>query len=265
MTAVERVQAAYSAIDIVDRPEIWIFLRPLADALAEATAVDAAAESGADLPLAGLAVAVKNNIDVAGLPTTAACPAYAQTPAHEDAPVVSKLRAAGAVVIGATNLDQFATGLVGTRSPHGAVRDARRQDRISGGSSSGSAVAVALGLVDIAVGTDTAGSGRVPAALQGIVGIKPTPGVVPTDGVVPACRSYDCVSVFARDLDTADAAIAVMAGADAGSDGAGGSRPFPAEAPLAAPEAPVVAVPRELPALSASWRTAFDSACERMV
>jgi allophanate hydrolase len=126
-------------------------------------------------------------------------------------------------------------------------------------------VAVALGLVDIAVGTDTAGSGRVPAALQGVVGIKPTPGVVPTDGVVPACRSYDCVSVFARDLDTADAAIAVMAGEDAGSNGAGGSRPFPAEAPLAAPEAPVVAVPRELPALSSSWRTAFDSACERMV
>ena len=127
---------------------------------------------------------------------------------------MARLRAAGAVVIGATNLDQFATGLVGTRSPHGAVRDARRPDHISGGSSSGSAVAVALGLVDIAVGTDTAGSGRVPAALQGIVGIKPTLGVVPTDGVIPACRSYDCVTVFARDLDTADAAIGVMADAN---------------------------------------------------
>ncbi len=253
MTAVERVRAAYAAIDAVERPEIWIFLRPLADALADAEAVDAAVETGSELPLAGLTAAVKNNVDVAGLPTTAACPAYASTPALEDAPAVARLRAAGAVVIGATNLDQFATGLVGTRSPHGAVRDARRPDHISGGSSSGSAVAVALGLVDIAVGTDTAGSGRVPAALQGIVGIKPTLGVVPTDGVVPACRSYDCVTVFARDLDTADAAIGVMADANIGGD-----------APLAAPQAPVVAVPRELPGLSETWRTAFRGACERL-
>lgn len=255
-TAVDRVQAAYAAIDAVGRPEIWIFLRPLADALADAAAVDEAMDEGAELPLAGLTVAVKNNVDVAGLPTTAACPAYARTPALADAPVVARLRAAGAVVIGATNLDQFATGLVGVRSPHGAVRDARRQDHISGGSSSGSAVAVALGLVDIAIGTDTAGSGRVPAALQGIVGIKPTLGVVPTDGVVPACRSYDCVSVFARDLDTADAAAGIIAG---------GGRSFPPDAPLSAPDAPVVAVPRELPGLSDSWRTAFDSACERLV
>ena len=253
MTAVERVRAAYAAIDAVERPEIWIFLRPLADTLADAEAVDAAVEAGCELPLAGLTAAVKNNVDVAGLPTTAACPAYAATPALEDAPAVARLRAAGAVVIGATNLDQFATGLVGTRSPHGAVRDARRPDRISGGSSSGSAVAVALGLVDIAVGTDTAGSGRVPAALQGVVGIKPTLGVVPTDGVIPACRSYDCVTVFARDLDTADAAIGVMADANLHGD-----------APLAAPQAPVVAVPRELPGLSETWRTAFRSACVRL-
>lgn len=253
MTAVDRVRAAYAAIDAVERPEIWIFLRPLADALADAEAVDAAVEAGSELPLAGLAAAVKNNVDVSGLPTTAACPAYASAPALEDAPAVARLRAAGAVVIGATNLDQFATGLVGTRSPHGAVRDARRPDHISGGSSSGSAVAVALGLVDIAVGTDTAGSGRVPAALQGIVGIKPTLGVVPTDGVVPACRSYDCVTVFARDLDTADAAIGVMADAALSGD-----------APLAAPQAPVIAVPRELPGLSETWRAAFGSACERL-
>jgi allophanate hydrolase len=256
MTAVERVRAAYAAIDAVERPEIWIFVRPLADALKDAAAVDAAVESGAELPLAGLTAAVKNNVDVAGLPTTAACPAYASAPAVADAPVVARLREAGAVVIGATNLDQFATGLVGTRSPHGAVRDARRPDRISGGSSAGSAVAVALGLVDIAIGTDTAGSGRVPAALQGIVGIKPTIGVVPTDGVIPACRSYDCVTVFARDLDTADAATGVIAG---------GGRPFPPDAPLAAPEQPVVAVPRELPALSDPWRAAFRDACDRLV
>ena len=254
-TAAARVRATYAAIDAVGRPEIWIFLRPLADALADAKAVDAAVHAGAELPLAGLTAAVKNNVDVAGLPTTAGCPGYASTPAPADAPVVARLREAGAVIVGATNLDQFATGLVGTRSPHGPVRDARRPERISGGSSSGSAVAVALGLVDVAVGTDTAGSGRVPAALQGIVGIKPTFGVIPADGVVPACRSYDCVTVFARDLDTAEAAIGVMAG---------GARSFPPDAPLAAPDAPVVAVPRELPALSQPWRAAFDSACARL-
>lgn len=259
-TAVERVRATYATIDAVERPEIWIFLRPLADALADAEAVDAAVHAGAELPLAGLTAAVKNNVDVVGLPTTAGCPAYTSTPALADAPVVARLRAAGAVIVGATNLDQFATGLVGTRSPHGPVRDARRPERISGGSSSGSAVAVALGLVDVAVGTDTAGSGRVPAALQGIVGIKPTFGVVPVVGVVPACRSYDCVTVFARDLDTAEAAIGVMAKADERST----TRRFPPDAPLAAPEVPVVAVPRDLPLLAQPWRAAFRRACERL-
>ncbi|MBJ7336220.1 allophanate hydrolase [Mycolicibacterium sp.] len=255
MLAVERVHATYAAIDAVQRPEVWIFLRAKADALADAERVDAAVVAGADLRLAGLTVAVKNNVAIAGVPTTAGCPAYASTPASEDADVVARLRAAGAVVIGATNLDQFATGLVGTRSPYGAVRDSRRPEHISGGSSAGSAVAVALGLVDLAVGTDTAGSGRVPAALQGIVGIKPTYGVVPTGGVIPACRSYDCVTVFARDLDTADAAMGVMGG---------GARPFPPDAPLAAPEVPKVAVPRELPGLSAEWQAAFRASCARL-
>ncbi|KQY09977.1 allophanate hydrolase [Mycobacterium sp. Root135] len=255
MSAVQRVRAAYAAIEAADRPEVWIFLRPIADALVDAETVDAAVLAGADLPLAGLTAAVKNNVDVAGLATTAGCPSFATTPATDDAVVVARLRAAGAVVIGATNLDQFATGLVGTRSPHGAVRDSRRPDRISGGSSSGSAVAVALGLVDVALGTDTAGSGRVPAALQGIVGIKPTYGVVPTDGVVPACLSYDCVTVFARNLDTADAAMGVIAGA---------ARPFPPDAPLAAREIPTVAVPRELPGLSAQWQEAFRAARARL-
>ncbi len=255
MTALERVHATYAAIDAVDRPEIWIVLRPLVDALADAAAVDAAVLAGVDLPLAGLTAAVKNNVDVKGVPTTAGCPAYAAVLASDDATVVARLRAAGAVVVGATNLDQFATGLVGTRSPHGAVRDSRRPEYISGGSSSGSAVAVALGLVDVAIGTDTAGSGRVPAALQGIVGIKPTYGVVPTDGVITACRSYDCVTVFARDLNTADAAMGVMAG---------GARPFPPSAPLAAPATPRVAVPRELPGLSSEWRAAFGVARTRL-
>jgi allophanate hydrolase len=243
MTPSERVRAAYRAIAAVDRPEIWISLRPEADALADAATVDPAS------PLAGTVVAVKDNVAVRGLRTTAGCPAFG-TVATADAPVVARLRAAGAVVIGTTNLDQFATGLVGTRSPHGPVRDARRPDRISGGSSSGSAVAVALGLVDIAVGTDTAGSGRVPAALQGIVGIKPTPGVVPTEGVVPACRSWDCVTVMARDLSTAEAAMGVMAG---------GARSWPADTPLAAPPVPRVAVPHGLPGLPPAWDAVIES------
>ncbi|BBY16852.1 allophanate hydrolase [Mycolicibacterium litorale] len=260
MSAVDRVHAAYTTIESTARPEIWIALRPLADALADARAVDAAVAAGAGLPLAGLTAAVKNNVDVAGIPTTAACPGYAGEAALADAPVVARLRAAGAVVIGVTNLDQFATGLVGTRSPHGAVRDARRPEYISGGSSSGSAVAVALGIVDVGIGTDTAGSGRVPAALQGIVGIKPTYGVVPTDGVVPACRSYDCVTVFARDLDTADAAMGVLAGADETT----AARPFPPGAPLGAPAEPRVAVPRELPGLNPAWQNAFGDARARL-
>jgi allophanate hydrolase len=213
MTATERVQAAYAAIEAADRPEVWIALRDEAAALADAAAIDARAAAGEDLPLAGMTFAAKDNIDAAGMPTTAACPAYAYTP-EESSPAVARLQAAGAVLIGKTNLDQFATGLVGTRSPYGAVRDAHRPEYISGGSSSGSAVAVAVGQVDIALGTDTAGSGRVPAAFQGVVGVKPTRGLVPTTGVVPACRSIDCVSVFAADLATAELALSVIAGPD---------------------------------------------------
>ena len=161
-----------------------------------------------------LVAAVKDNIDVARpLPTTAGAPSFEYRPA-KDATAVARLRQAGAVVLGKTNLDQFATGLVGTRSPYGAVRNAWDQERISGGSSSGSAVAVALGLVDFALGTDTAGSGRVPAALNGIVGVKPTRGLIPCTGVVPACRSLDCVTVFARSVPLARRAVAVMAGPD---------------------------------------------------
>ncbi|MFC7450254.1 allophanate hydrolase [Rhodococcus daqingensis] len=249
MTAVARVRAAYRAIAAADRPEIWIHLRPEADAVAEAEAVDRRTDAPA---LRGTVLAVKDNVDVAGMPTTAACPEFAYLP-DEDAASVAALRASGAVVIGKTNLDQFATGLVGTRSPYGAVRDSRRPEYISGGSSSGSAVAVALGLVDLAVGTDTAGSGRVPAALQGIVGIKPTRGVVSTDGVVPACASYDCVSLFAADLPAATRAMGVLA---AGAP----ARPWPADRRLAAPPRPRVAVPRELPGLDAEWAGAFGAA-----
>ncbi|WP_411375193.1 allophanate hydrolase [Arthrobacter sp. MPF02] len=246
-TASRRVTAALAAIEVADRPEIWIALRGEDELLAEAARIDAAVAGGARLPLAGLLLAVKNNVDVAGIPTTAACPGFAYTP-EQDAAAVARLRAAGALVLGATNLDQFATGLVGTRSPYGAVRDSRRPEFISGGSSSGSAVAVALGLVDIAIGTDTAGSGRVPAGLQGIVGIKPTLDVVSTAGVVPACRSWDAVTIFARHLSTAQLAMGVMAG---------GSRAWPADTRLAAPEKPRVAYPAALPALPGAWAEEF--------
>ncbi|MER5212724.1 allophanate hydrolase [Streptomyces sp. NPDC002838] len=208
-TTLSRVRAAYARVEAVDRPEIWIDLRPQPEVEAEARAIDDRVSLGERLPLAGRLFAAKGNIDVAGLPTTAGCPAYAYHP-EADAPVVARLRAAGAIVLGTTNLDQFATGLVGTRSPYGAVRNAHDPSRISGGSSSGSAVAVALGIVDFALGTDTAGSGRVPAAFNGIVGLKPTRGLVPATGVVPACASLDCVTVFARTLPEAEQALAYM-------------------------------------------------------
>lgn len=209
MSVQERVRAAYHRIARVDRPEIWIDLRPEEEVLADAEQLEARRAAGEPLSLYGKLAAVKGNIDVAGLPTTAACPEYAYRPAG-DAPVVARLRAAGALILGTTNLDQFATGLVGTRSPHGAVRNAIDPAYVSGGSSSGSAVAVALGIVDLALGTDTAGSGRVPAAFNGIVGLKPTRGLLPTTGVVPACRSIDCVTVFARTVDEASAAFACL-------------------------------------------------------
>ncbi|WP_394250927.1 allophanate hydrolase [Arthrobacter pityocampae] len=250
----ERVRAALAAIDAVDRPEIWVTLRRAEDLLAEAAGLDTRLAGGEELPLAGLMLAVKNNVDVAGIPTTAACPGYAYPPA-EDAAAVRRLRAAGAVVLGSTNLDQFATGLVGTRSPYGAVRDARRPEFISGGSSSGSAVAVALGLADLGIGTDTAGSGRIPAGLQGIVGIKPTLHVVPTDGVVPACRSWDAVTILARDLPTAERAMGIMAG---------GARPWPADVRLAAPARPRVAYPADLPELSPAWAAEFGRQVARL-
>lgn len=164
-------------------------------------------------PLWGVPCAVKDNIDVAGLPTTAACPAFAYSPTTHAGSVV-RLLAAGAIVVGKANLDQFATGLNGTRSPYGAPESVFGGDLISGGSSSGSGVAVAAGLVAFSLGTDTAGSGRVPAALNGIVGLKPTRGLVGTSGVVPACRSLDCVSVFTGDVDDAADVLAVLAGPD---------------------------------------------------
>jgi allophanate hydrolase len=245
--------AAFDQIEAADRPEIWIALRDRADVLAEVAGIDPA------LPLAGLVFAVKDNIDVAGLPTTAGARSYSYEPAG-DATAVARLRAAGAVVIGKTNLDQFATGLVGTRSPFGAVRSAWAPDRISGGSSSGSAVAVALGLVDFALGTDTAGSGRVPAALNGVVGVKPTKGLVPTTGVVPACRSLDCVTVFARSLGLARTAAELMTGPD-GVDPL--ARRDAALADLPAVPRVAVPLPHQLEGLADGWAKAFSTAVER--
>lgn len=165
--------------------------------------------------LFGIPYAVKDNIDVAGLPTTCACPAFAYTP-EGSAQVVNLIEAAGGMLVGKTNLDQFATGLVGTRSPYGEVKNPFNPDYVSGGSSSGSALAVALGVAAFALGTDTAGSGRVPAGFCNLVGIKPTPGLVSTQGVFPACKSLDCVSVLSHTVADGWTVLSVMAGPDAG-------------------------------------------------
>jgi len=182
-------------------PAVFITPVPRDALIAAARALMARHPEPNSLPLWGVPFAVKDNIDVAGLPTTAACPAFAFAPT-QDAHVVSRLTAAGALVTGKTNLDQFATGLNGTRSPHGAPRSVFSADHVSGGSSSGSGVAVAAGLASFSLGTDTAGSGRVPAAFNNLVGIKPTPGLLSTIGLLPACRSLDCISVFS--LNVAD-------------------------------------------------------------
>jgi allophanate hydrolase len=187
---------------------IWIN-RVADDALLARAAQLEAEPHARTLPLYGIPFAVKDNIDAAGLPTTAACTAYAYLPERSSA-AVQRLLDAGAMLVGKTNLDQFATGLVGTRSPYGEVRNAFDPAYVSGGSSSGSAVAVALGLVSFALGTDTAGSGRIPAAFNNIVGFKPTRGLVSTTGVVPACRTLDCVSVFALSAGDAQTVFDVV-------------------------------------------------------
>src|SRR4051794_31629503 len=189
---------------------IWITLLEWEAIAAQLAVVEERRAAGALLPLYGVPFAIKDNIDLSDVPTTAACPSYATTP-RQSAPVVATLMAAGAIALGKTNLDQFATGLVGTRSPYGVCASAFDASYISGGSSSGSALAVALGLVSFALGTDTAGSGRVPAAFNNVVGLKPTRGLVSTRGVVPACKSLDCVSVFALSAQDALTVLDVAA------------------------------------------------------
>ncbi len=207
------------------------------DALA--SALESAAGDLSKLPLYGVPFAIKDNIDAAGWPTTAACPEFAYT-AKADATVVAKLRAAGAILIGKTNLDQFATGLVGTRSPYGAVPNSFNPAYVSGGSSSGSASVVARGLVPFALGTDTAGSGRVPAGFNNIVGLKPSKGWLSNSGLVPACKTLDCISVFALTVSDALSVAQIAGGYDAADPY---SRKNPNSAKVGMPTKPRLAVP----------------------
>jgi allophanate hydrolase len=205
------VARSYARLAALNDSAIFISLCDEKVALAEARRL--AAEGRTDLPLYGIPVGVKDNIDAVGLATTAACPAFSYRPGR-DATAVARLRQAGAIIIGKTNLDQFATGLVGVRSPYGVPRNPLDPALIPGGSSSGSGVAVATGIVPVTLGTDTAGSGRMPAMLNNIVGLKPSLGLVSTAGLVPACRTLDCPSVFALTTDDASAVLAVIAGYD---------------------------------------------------
>ncbi len=235
----DTVARSFERIRAHNDTAVFISLADEATALRQAREL---ANADADaLPLFGVPVAVKDNIDVLGLPTTAACPAFSYQP-ERDATAVAKLKAAGAIVIGKTNLDQFATGLVGIRSPYGVPRNPFDPALIPGGSSSGSAVAVSAGLVPLALGTDTAGSGRVPAGLNNIVGLKPSLGLVSTSGVVPACRSLDCVSIFSLTTDDAWRALRVVAGRDS-TDAY--SRKFSLGTPGALPPEILIGVPRK--------------------
>ncbi|MFF5214996.1 allophanate hydrolase [Micromonospora sp. NPDC000442] len=224
LTPTDLAEHVLSGLSGADGGPVWISTVPAGQLRARAERLTATADP-ASLPLYGIPFAVKDNIDVAGMITTAGCPDFGYV-AAEDPPVVRRLLDAGALLVGKTNLDQFATGLTGARSPYGSCESVFGGGLISGGSSSGSAVAVAAGQVSFALGTDTAGSGRVPAALNGIVGLKPTRGLLSTGGVVPACRSLDCVSVFATDV--ADAVDVLHAARGVSAIDPWG-RPLPAE------------------------------------
>jgi allophanate hydrolase len=211
LTPTALISELCTRIEAYPDPAVWIHRLSREEMLVHARRVEARGRAGQ--PLYGVPFAIKDNIDLAGVPTTAACPAFAYVP-DRSASVVEQLLAAGAIPVGKTNLDQFATGLVGTRSPHGTPRNPFNPDIIPGGSSSGSAVAVSAGLVSFALGTDTAGSGRIPAGFNDLVGLKPTRGALSTRGVVPACRSLDCVSVFTRHCADAAAVWRVIDGFD---------------------------------------------------
>lgn len=237
----------------------WIALATPQQLFAQWEALQQRSQAGEILPLFGVPFAVKDNIDVEGWTTTAACPAFAYEAEH-DATAVARLKAAGAIVIGKTNLDQFATGLVGTRSPFGAVANTFDPRYVSGGSSSGSASAVARGLVPFALGTDTAGSGRVPAGFNNIVGLKPTKGWFSSQGVVPACRLNDTLSVFALTVEDAYQVATIAGGTD---DNDCYSRSHPATAPAAFPACPRIAIPEQPTFMGdaqaeAAWQKALE-------
>ena len=219
LTPVQLVESIQKTVEEYSDRNIWIALTP-SDALIKQAAVIqerwgalSPEERKQQAPLYGIPFAVKDNIDVKGFETTAGCPGYAYAP-ERSAPVVDLLLEAGAMLIGKTNMDQFATGLVGTRSPYGQCKNAINPDYVSGGSSSGSAVAVALNMASFSLGTDTAGSGRVPAAFNNIVGFKPTRGIIPCTGVVPACKSLDCLSIFAQSVADATQVLTVVGKTD---------------------------------------------------
>lgn len=214
-SAVAQAEAVIARLAIYDaiQPQIWISRFEPGDLIEKARSIDARIAAGERLPIAGVPYAVKDNIDVAGLKTTAACPDFAYQPG-QSAEVIKRLEAAGAICVGKTNMDQFATGLVGTRSPYGIPANAYNRDFVSGGSSSGSGIAVAAGLVAFSLGTDTAGSGRVPAAFNHLIGFKPTKGRWSTNGLVPACRTLDCITAFANSPADARLIEQVIAGFD---------------------------------------------------
>jgi allophanate hydrolase len=254
--AVAAARAAHAAAERPSAQPIWITLLPVDEVAARAGRADP------DAPLAGVPFAIKDNLDLAGHPTTAACPALADRPASDSATAVRRLIDAGAVPIGKTNMDQFATGLVGTRSPYGACHSAASPAHVSGGSSSGSAIAVATGLVPLALATDTAGSGRVPAAFNGIVGVKPTRGLIPTTGLLPACRSLDCVTTFTRTVEAARRALSTVIGVDQGDPL---SRQRPAQLPAGiAARMRVVAVPAGPLDLDPQHQVAWQAALSRV-
>ena len=236
----------------------WITTATSEQLYAQWDALLARADTPATLPLFGVPFAVKDNIDVEGWDTTAACPAFAYKATH-DATAVANLKAAGAIVVGKTNLDQFATGLVGTRSPFGAVANTFNAAYVSGGSSAGSASVVARGIVPFALGTDTAGSGRVPAGFNNIVGLKPTKGWLSNYGVVPACRLNDTLSVFALTVEDAYTVTTLAGGRDTQD---AYSRQHPATAPASLPERPVLAIPQSITFMGdalaeAAWQQAL--------
>jgi allophanate hydrolase len=256
LTPGDVIREVYRRIRTLPDNPVWIHLVPEEDAVWAAEALHGTAAH----PLFGIPFAIKDNIDAANLPTTAGCPGYSYV-AEKDATTVERLKKAGGILIGKTNLDQFATGLVGVRSPYGACSNVFHPEFISGGSSSGSAVAVAAGLVSFALGTDTAGSGRVPAAFNNLIGLKPTRGILSARGVVPACQSLDCVSVFCLTAEDAETVFSIAAGYDRNDPY---SRVLPPGKAIASTYRIGIPAPRNLETVDHGYLVLFDQAKERL-